>query len=185
MQELGLRNNQITRIDRALPKSLTKLDLYDNLIHRIQNLDDLENLTSLDLSYNKIKHIKGVKHLKKLKELFFVQNGISRIEELDGLSSLTSLELGANRIRVDLHQVMALILGNCGSRYIDGIRRIMAWQEQNYPTQGSPCPLINLTSGIRQSILVTTTSPSLKPSHGNLPHRLIPPLQSRRTIPLI
>ena len=80
--------------------SLVKLDFYDNLIHRIQNLDGLENLTSLDLSYNKIKHIKGVKHLKKLKELYFVQNGISRIEELDGLENLTSLELGANRIRV-------------------------------------------------------------------------------------
>ena len=63
-------------------------------------MDDLENLISLDLSYNKIKHIKGVKHLKKLKELFFAQNAISRIEELDGLSELTSLELGANRIRV-------------------------------------------------------------------------------------
>ena len=83
MQELGLRNNQITRIDRAFPKSLTKLDLYDNLIHRIQNLDDLENVTSLDLSYNKIKHIKGVKHLKKLKELFFVQNPFPNSDGLD------------------------------------------------------------------------------------------------------
>ena len=100
VKELGLRNNQITRIDPGLPSSLVKLDFYDNLIHRIQNLDGLENLTSLDLSYNKIKHIKGVKHLKKLKELYFVQNGISRIEELDGLENLISLELGANRIRV-------------------------------------------------------------------------------------
>ena len=100
VKELGLRNNQITRIDPGLPCSLVKLDFYDNLIHRIQNLDELENLTSLDLSYNKIKHIKGVKHLKKLKELYFVQNGISRIEELDGLVNLVSLELGANRIRV-------------------------------------------------------------------------------------
>jgi Leucine-rich repeat (LRR) protein len=74
--------------------------LYDNLIHRIQNLDDLENLTSLDLSYNKIKHIKNIGHLKKVREIFFVQNGISRIEELDGLVDLVSLELGANRIRV-------------------------------------------------------------------------------------
>ena len=95
-----MRNNQITRIDPGLTPSLEKLDLYDNLIHRIQNLDQLVNLTSLDLSYNKIKHIKGVKHLKKLKELFFVQNAISRIEQLDGLTNLVSLELGANKIRV-------------------------------------------------------------------------------------
>lgn len=99
-QELCLRNNQITRIDSGLPSSLRKLDLYDNLIHRIQNLDHLDNLTSLDLSYNKIKHIKGVKHLDNLTELYFVQNGIGKIEELDGLVNLLSLELGANRIRV-------------------------------------------------------------------------------------
>ena len=143
MQELGLRNNQITRIDRALPKSLTKLDLYDNLIHRIQNLDDLDNLISLDLSYNKIKHIKGVKHLKKLKELFFVQNGISRIEELDGLTSLTSLELGANRIRVTHFRFITLNAGNRKSRHVESTGRIMAWQEQNYAAQGTSCTRIS------------------------------------------
>jgi hypothetical protein len=57
-------------------------------------------LTTLDLSFNKIKHIKNVSHLKKLTDLFFVQNKISRIEGLEGLTELRNLELGANRIRV-------------------------------------------------------------------------------------
>lgn len=57
-------------------------------------------MTTLDLSFNKIKHIKNVSHLVKLTDLFFVQNKISRIEGLDGLTRLRNLELGANRIRV-------------------------------------------------------------------------------------
>ena len=98
-----MRNNQLKRISKDLPESLVVLDLYDNLIHRVQNLDELVNLRTLDLSYNKIKHIKGVKHLSKLKELFFVQNAINKIEELEGLTNLVSLELGANKIRVKTH----------------------------------------------------------------------------------
>lgn len=55
---------------------------------------------SLDLSFNKLKHIKNISHLVKLKELFFVQNRISKIEGLEGLTEIKNLELGANRIRV-------------------------------------------------------------------------------------
>lgn len=58
------------------------------------------NLKTLDLSFNKIKHIKRVNHLKSLTDLFFVQNKISKIEGLEGLEELRNLELGANRIRV-------------------------------------------------------------------------------------
>jgi protein phosphatase 1 regulatory subunit 7 len=119
-----LRNNQIARIDPGLPPSLVKLDLYDNLIHRVQNLEALGDLTSLDLSYNKIKHIKGVKHLKKLKELYFAQNSISRIEELDGLINLVSLELGANRIRVTTFPENVLIV-----KEITGLETLTSLQE--------------------------------------------------------
>lgn len=66
----------------------------------MKGLDEFQNLTSLDLSFNKIKHIKNVEHLKELTDLYFVQNKISRIEGLDGLDKLRNLELGANRIRV-------------------------------------------------------------------------------------
>lgn len=54
----------------------------------------------LDLSFNKIKHIKNVDHLASLQDLYFVQNKIQRIEGLDGLTKLRNLELAANRIRV-------------------------------------------------------------------------------------
>lgn len=58
-----------------------------------------KGIESLDLSFNKIKKIRGVKHLDNLKEIYFVQNRISTIENLVGLDRLRSLELGGNRIR--------------------------------------------------------------------------------------
>lgn len=58
------------------------------------------HLTSLDLSFNKIKHIKNVDHLKELRDIYFVQNKIQKIEGLNGLAQMRNLELAANRIRV-------------------------------------------------------------------------------------
>ena len=66
----------------------------------MKGLDEFENLTSLDLSFNKIKHIKNIAHLVKLTDLYFVQNKISRIEGVETFTALRNLELGANRIRV-------------------------------------------------------------------------------------
>ncbi|ELR06551.1 hypothetical protein VC83_07491 [Pseudogymnoascus destructans] len=98
---LCLRQNAITEIEglSSLAETLRDLDFYDNLISHIKGLEDLTNLTSLDLSFNKIKHIKRVNHLTKLTDLYFVQNKISTIEGLDGLTQLRNLELAANRIR--------------------------------------------------------------------------------------
>ncbi|PFH62451.1 hypothetical protein XA68_13518 [Ophiocordyceps unilateralis] len=96
-----LRQNRIQEIDglECLATTLKDLDLYDNLISHIRGLEQLPNLTSLDLSFNKIKHIKHISHMTQLKELFLVANKISRIEGLEGLDNLASLELGSNRIR--------------------------------------------------------------------------------------
>ena len=101
VQRLCLRQNAIQNVElpSSFGETLQELDLYDNLISHIRGFDAMPALTSLDFSFNKIKHIKNVNHLTTLKELFFVQNRISRIENLDGLSNLTMIELAANRIR--------------------------------------------------------------------------------------
>ena len=101
LERLCLRQNQISEPDlpSSLGASLLELDLYDNLISHIKGFDELLKLTSLDLSFNKIKHIKHVNHLKQLRELYFVQNRIQKMENLEGLDRLTMIELAANRIR--------------------------------------------------------------------------------------
>ncbi|KAI0994807.1 hypothetical protein K3495_g13375 [Podosphaera aphanis] len=98
---LCLRQNSITEIEglSCLASTLTDLDLYDNLITQIQNLEELQLLSSLDLSFNKIRHIKHISQLTSLTDLYFVQNKIGTINNLSGLSKLRNLELAANRIR--------------------------------------------------------------------------------------
>ncbi|PWY82860.1 NIF-domain-containing protein [Aspergillus heteromorphus CBS 117.55] len=100
-EKICLRQNHISRVDfpTNVAKSLTDLDLYDNLISHMKGLDEFEHLTSLDFSFNKIKHIKNIAHLVKLTDLYFVQNKITRIEGLETLVALRNLELGANRIK--------------------------------------------------------------------------------------
>jgi protein phosphatase 1 regulatory subunit 7 len=60
----------------------------------------LRFLRTLDLSFNKIKHVSHLSHLRKLTELYLVSNKISSVDGLQELTQLTNLELGANRIRV-------------------------------------------------------------------------------------
>ncbi|OTB04400.1 hypothetical protein M426DRAFT_320769 [Hypoxylon sp. CI-4A] len=98
---LCLRQNLVQHIEglSGLGPTLEELDLYDNLISHIKGLDDLTNLSTLDLSFNKIKHIKHIEHLTELTDLFFVSNKISTIDGLSTLTKLRQLELGSNRIR--------------------------------------------------------------------------------------
>lgn len=102
LASLCLRQNLIESISEVevLPVDTFKdLDLYDNRIKHISsNISKLVNLENLDLSFNKIKHIKNVEQLINLKNLYFVQNKISVIENLSTLKKLVNLELGGNRI---------------------------------------------------------------------------------------
>lgn len=102
LTSLCLRQNLIESISEVevLPAETFKdLDLYDNRIKHISsNISKLVNLENLDLSFNKIKHIKNLEQLVHLKNLYFVQNKISVIENLSTLKKLVNLELGGNRI---------------------------------------------------------------------------------------
>ena len=142
-QKLCLRQNQISHVQFPpnLGPTLRDLDLYDNLISHIKGLQDLIHLTSLDLSFNKIKHIKEVDHLKELKDIYLLQNKISKIEGLNGLVKLRNLELAANRIRVGPISQGSWADVDLRSGYrkfgdIDGARRALVGEEQNYRVEG-------------------------------------------------
>ena len=53
----------------------------------------------LDVSFNRLRDIKGLDQLHKLQKLFLCANKISRIENVGHLKNLTLLELGDNKIR--------------------------------------------------------------------------------------
>lgn len=102
LRSLCLRQNLIesmSEVDVLSPETMVDIDLYDNKIKHISsNIRKLTNLESLDLSFNKIKHIKNLETLVKLENLFFVQNKISKVENLGSLKALRNLELGGNQI---------------------------------------------------------------------------------------
>lgn len=109
LERICLRQNLLTSLggtDNIKSPVLKELDLYDNRIPSLSRLENMrgeipyaDSLTDLDLSFNLIKHIRGVNQFKGLKNLYFVQNRISKIEALDELTELINLELGGNKIR--------------------------------------------------------------------------------------
>ncbi|RMZ91102.1 hypothetical protein DV736_g1661, partial [Chaetothyriales sp. CBS 134916] len=101
LKRLCLRQNAIQHFElpQSVADGLLELELYDNLLKTIEGFEDLKHLTTLDLSFNKIKTIKNISHMTSLKELYFVQNRISKIENLANLGSVRMIELAGNRIR--------------------------------------------------------------------------------------
>lgn len=98
------RQNLLTSLSgvEELPPTLESLDCYDNRIlrmdHHLEHFND-GALSSLDLSFNNIRHIRHVERLTSLTDLFLCQNEITRIDNLSTLRKLNNLELGANKIR--------------------------------------------------------------------------------------
>ena len=64
----------------------------------IENLGGCPNLTSVDLSHNRIERIEGLDALKQLKRLDLRDNEISVLENVESLESLETLMLQGNRI---------------------------------------------------------------------------------------
>jgi len=79
-------------------KNLTELDLGDNQIKEIAPIKDLKNLTTLLLIRNQIKNIAPIKDLTNLTELDLSGNQLSDISPLKDLENLTTLDLESNQL---------------------------------------------------------------------------------------
>jgi len=170
LKRLCLRQNHIKTLDPEVMKALvnlSELDMYDNKIKDVGDaLDSLVDITyvvhlymwsavgwclsylgsfrTLDLSFNLLRAIPaGLRHLQKLKTVYFVQDRISIISGLDSLgATLTSLELGGNKIRVRRGQLcpMNSLISrpfrkeNRRSRCARESRRVVARKEQDHKT---------------------------------------------------
>ena len=100
-ESLSYSFKNLKRIDYLAPfQALTKLQLDNNVISKIENLDHLVNLTWLDLSFNNITKIEGLDKLTKLTDLSLYNNSISVIEGMESfMHSLTVLSLGNNLVK--------------------------------------------------------------------------------------
>jgi len=77
---------------------LTKLQLDNNIIVKIQNLDYLVNLQWLDLSFNLITEIEGLDKCYQLTDLSLFKNKIKNLSGLDQLQKLNVLSVGSNEL---------------------------------------------------------------------------------------
>jgi hypothetical protein len=79
--------------------NLKELRLDNNIITRIQGLEDLVNLEWLDLSFNLIEKIEGLEFLTKLTDLSLYKNRIEVLAGLDNLQELEVLSIGCNKLQ--------------------------------------------------------------------------------------
>ena len=78
--------------------NLTELNLTHNDITEINFLQGLTNLTQLHLNHNDIRDLTPLERLTRLTQLNLMDNGITDIEPLKGLKRLTQLGLAHNNI---------------------------------------------------------------------------------------
>uniref|UniRef100_A0A8B9F043 Dynein regulatory complex subunit 3 n=1 Tax=Amazona collaria TaxID=241587 RepID=A0A8B9F043_9PSIT len=79
-------------------ENLTKLQLDNNIIEKIEGLESLVHLVWLDLSFNNIEVIEGLATLVKLQDLSLYSNRISKIENMDTLQELQIFSIGKNNL---------------------------------------------------------------------------------------
>lgn len=103
--------------------NLTSLDLSLNKISDAWFLQNLTNLTSLDLSSNQISNAWFLQNLANLTSLYLFENQISDARFLQNLANLTSLYLGSNQIRDArfLQNLTNLTSLNLGSNQISDV----------------------------------------------------------------
>jgi Leucine-rich repeat (LRR) protein len=77
---------------------LETLDLSFNEIPQIEGLDHLTGLKKLNLSFNKITEIKGLENMRDLEDLNLYDNLITEIKGLNTMKKLENLSLGNNLI---------------------------------------------------------------------------------------
>ncbi|CAG9861222.1 unnamed protein product [Phyllotreta striolata] len=100
VEQLRLEFLNIVKMDHLwVLKSITVLKLNNNLIEKIEDLENLIHLEDLDLSFNKITKIENLDTLGKLRILNLYENRIEKLENMQNLKSLTIFNIGKNLIK--------------------------------------------------------------------------------------
>lgn len=119
--EMDLSDRMISSVSEIIGlqelKNLTKLNLSNNNISEIKGLEKLIKLTELNLSYNNITDISGIENLKNLRYLNLSNNSIKDLKGISELSNLTSLNITNNYIS-NINEIY--VLRNLRFLYIKG-----------------------------------------------------------------
>jgi internalin A len=98
LSELNLSSKDLEGLMPEIEKleNLTTLNLSDNKLTSVKSLKDLTNLTWLDLSFNKLRSVESLQGLKNLTEFDLRNNYLRSVEALKDLKNLTTLDLRQN-----------------------------------------------------------------------------------------
>lgn len=102
LKSLCLIANCIEKIENLDTNvNLEHLELYQNLLKKIDNISHLTKLTTLDLSFNKIRSTAylGSCPFENLGKLYLSSNKIEDMQGVFHFTKLKMLELGSNRLR--------------------------------------------------------------------------------------
>lgn len=110
-------------------EKITKLDLRNKSLIKIEGLEEFYNLESLYLSNNKIKEITGLETLEKLRFLSLDNNEISKMQGFENLKNLRTLSLNNNQIETiegleKLTKLTSLNLNNNNIKQISGLENL-------------------------------------------------------------
>jgi protein phosphatase 1 regulatory subunit 7 len=112
LKSLCLIANCIEKIENLESNvNLEHLELYQNLLKKIENIAHLSKLTTLDLSFNKIRSTAYLSKcaFENLEKLYLSSNKIEEMQGLFHFNNIKMLELGSNRIRA-VHPDMAKLV---------------------------------------------------------------------------
>lgn len=99
LQSFSIKNNRLKYINKTLPPNIEHLDLSFNEIKKIKNINHLTKLVTLDLSCNyHLTIIDNLDNLINLTEINLSNNKIRIIDRFDKLVNLTKINLSNNRI---------------------------------------------------------------------------------------
>jgi len=126
---LNYQNNLISKVENLdnLP-NLIFLDLYNNHVRVIECLTAVTTLRVLMLGKNHLERIQGLDKLTRLDVLDLHSNNISTIENLDNLPELRVLNLAGNQIKVvnNLSSLASLTELNLRRNLITEVRSLEA-----------------------------------------------------------
>ncbi|CAL5987403.1 Leucine_rich repeats-containing protein [Hexamita inflata] len=81
-----------------IPRNLTKLQLNNNGLTRINGLEFVLHLTSVNLSQNNLSDVQQLQNLVHVEELFINDNKINGLDCLEKLTALKTLEVKNNKL---------------------------------------------------------------------------------------
>ena len=107
---IWLESNGFEKIENLEHLPLRCLYLSKNLISKMEGLNKLSLLATLDLSNNRITNVEGLEGCKSLKTINLSRNALATPESLNGLldcPSIDNIDVTNNRLEGDVARVLA------------------------------------------------------------------------------